>query len=460
MIELRIRPGDINTSLNPALVLYLFAAITSVVTILIIRPLFQITSENWAEYYRAFGELVRIWGLIFGTAFLATFAFLILRGILTASTHSFVLRLMPIEKILLILFLCNLGWGILGLLLGFKLSYIVGDTIRGAFIPGIYWIVRKSINSTRSIVFLARTIIIVETLLLLLLVPLGFIPFSFAGRTFLTTIFLTLLFEEKNNALRVLFSFLLLFGIYTILTTSAVRGIIIIFISMIVLNYIFRLKEIKLGILIFVFLIPAAGFLAAYEFLDLGLKEGIEFASTRFEESVGASGRNRYYGLDESLFQRVGETIDVWRTFQSRSPFFLASGLGNGAELKNYLITPSERWVYKKNTKHNIYITPVAILFRNGIIGLLLYGALAVYISRILFRIRRYRRYFETSKEVVLLKVLCLYQISCMLGSLISYWYVGNIIVAFTLPLIEFLRQHMNSLINGRVRIDQKATEY
>jgi len=459
MIEFKIRHRNINAPLNPALALYLFAACTSVVTILIIRPFLQITSENWAEYYRVFGELVRIWGLIFGTAFLATFVFLILRGILTASIRSFVIHLMPIERILLILFLCNLAWGILGLVLGFELSYIVGDTIRGAFIPGIYWIVRKSINSTRSIVFLARTILIVETMLLLLLIPLDFIPFSFAGRTFLTTIFLSLLFEEKNKALRILFSFLLLFGIYALLTTSAVRGVTIIFIIMIVMNYFFRLKELKFSVLLFVFLIPAAGFLTAYEFLDFGIKEGLESSSTRFEKSIGESGRNRYFGLDESLFQRVGETIDVWRTFQSNSPLFLISGFGNGAELKNYLMTPSEKWVYKNNTKHNIYITPVAIFFRHGIIGLLLYGGLAVYIIRILFRIRHYRKIFEKSKEVVLLKVLCLYQISCILGSLISYWYIGNIIIAFTLPLIELLRQHMSSILNGRAMIDQKVID-
>jgi fructose-specific phosphotransferase system IIC component len=115
--------------------------------------------------------------------------------------------------------------------------------------------------------------------------------------------------------------------------------------------------------------------------------------------------------------------------------------------LTNTLITPVELATYKTRIKHHIYITVVAVLFRNGLIGLFLYGAIAVYIVKILFRIRTERDKLVPHKRFIYLKVLTLYQLSVLVMSLVVYWYIGNIIVAITLPLIEFLRRDMERTV-------------
>ncbi len=432
-----------SVQLNPALALYVFAWSASLVTLFIIGPLVGLTYRSWAEYYRSMGKLLWMWGTAFSVAFAAAVGFLAIRGLLIASVKSFVLRLTRIEVVLLLLFVGNLAWGGIGLLQGYPSSYVFGDTLRGLFIPVLYWIVKRSVVSSDHALFLAKMILWGETILLCALVPTDFIPFSFAGRTFLTTVFFTLLFEERSAANRIWYVLLVLFGIYTILTTAAQRGIILIFFVIIILNYVFRLREIRFTIVVFAFLLPATCLFALNQFLELHLERDVDIAAGRFATSLGVRGRARYFGLDESLFQRVGETIDVGRTFASHSPVYLLTGFGNGAILENKLITPSEFSVYKTTKKHNLYITAVALLFRNGVIGAFLFGALGLYLLRILLAMRKFRRSLAQNRKYVYLKVLTLYQVSVFLMSFIAYWYIGNIIVAFTIPLIEFLRRDM-----------------
>ena len=435
------RFGSINISFTPALVLYATAWFGSLITVFILGPLFGLGTETWAEYYHTLGELLRIWGVIFGFAFLLVSFYLTIRGTVRASIRSFVVRLTFIEQILLITFIANIAWGLIGVLRGYPASFIAGDTIRGMFIPIIYWIVKVSVETPQKAISLMKIILIGETILLFILVPTGFIPFSFAGRTFLTTVFFTLLFEELHKGRRFGYAILLLIGIFVVLTTQAQRGIIIIFITIIILNYFFRLREIKFSLLFFAFLLPTIVMFSLNTFFDLGLEKEVNVAAQRFSGTVIKSEGNKYFGFDQSIFQRIGETIDVGRSFTESHPVFFFTGFGNGAILINKLITPSERSVYKTNRKHSLYITPVALLFRNGLLGLGLYLSLLYYFVKNLFRLKANRSSLREYRNAVYLKLLLLYQLSVIILSLIVYWYIGNIIVAFTIPIIEILRR-------------------
>lgn len=409
------------------------------VVIFVIWPIVGMNYRTQEEYYIQMGQMERVWAVLFGSVFAAIVGFLALRGILTASIRSLVLRLTFVESLMLWLFLANLGWGVVGLLTGAPFSFVAGDTFRGSLIPVAFWIVRKSCLTTGDAVFLTKMILIGETVILIAITPLGHIPFSFAGRTFLSTVFFTLLFEERSSPKRIVYALLLIVGVYFILTTAAVRGILIIFVFIMLMNYVYRIREMKFSVMVFAFVLPTLMILGANELFELNLEGYGESAEKRFAGST--VGGRKTYGLDESLAQRIGESIDVGRTFAASSPVFLLTGFGNGAMLKNTLITPSEFATYKTNLKHHIFITIVAILYRNGILGLILYSGIPVFVYRVLRQLREKRDLVRSKREFMYMKLLCLYQISVMLLSFVTYWYVGNIIIALTLPLIEVLRR-------------------
>lgn len=120
----------------------------------------------------------------------------------------------------------------------------------------------------------------------------------------------------------------------------------------------------------FAFLVPVITLLIANVMLQLNFSKINGIVAKRFSGSIVATGRNKCFGLDEPLFQRAGETIDIGNTFLVNSPVFLLVGFGNRAILINKLITPSGCWVYKTNKYYNIYVTPGEILFRYSIISI------------------------------------------------------------------------------------------
>lgn len=400
------------------------------------------TFRNWGEYYRSIGKILQVWGIIQGTTFFLVALIYLVRSIFISNLNSFVLKIVFVERVLILLFILNIVSTIIGLMSGWPLGGIAGDFYKGLFFPLIYFFMKKSIRTTEQILIFTRLIIWCETIVLIILVSTDLIPLSFAGRTFLTTIFFTLLFEEQSPLRKLLYIFLVLFGIYVLLTTAAQRGITIIFVIVVILNYVFQLRRVKLASVIILFVIPPVLLIGINAYFDLKLEENFKKASTRFEESL--TGKRKYFGLDESLFQRVGETIDIASMYQQAPAYKLLIGFGNGAMLENKLQTPSEHWVYKTRVKHNIYITPVSVFFRQGIIGLILWNGIFVYLLYCFRFLYKARKFLRPKKEAVYFKVLLFYQTSVFILGLIVYWYIGNIIIAFTLPLLEILRQNLS----------------
>lgn len=426
---------------SPAFILYAVAWMASVTTLFVVWPILGVKYEGLQEYYVEIGKLARVWGAVVGISLALIVVPMALRSLLVGSLQSLVLRLSKLEIVLALLFLANIGWTALGLALGNPPGYVLGDAFKGLLIPVVYWLVKKSASGLADVVFLTKVILIGETILLLLYVSAGHIVWSFAGRTFLTTVFFTLLFEGAAPRLRLLYAAILAFGFFAVVTTAAWRGIIIIFFVIFALNYYLRLREVRLSSMLFSMVVPILFFLVANEALDLKLSRYATIISDRFEESVGT--QRKFFGLDESLAQRVGETIDVARSFAQSSPALLATGFGNGAMLTNVLITPSERATYKSIKKHQIYVTLVAIFFRHGLIGIALYGAIMIHIVRALLRLRRYRHLVARRREFVYFKLLGLFQVSVLILSFLAYSYIGNIIVAFTFALFELFRREM-----------------
>jgi hypothetical protein len=428
--------------LNRLVALYLFSALSLTFVVYVVPLVGGFPMRTWSEFYQTLGKLIGIWGLIFGSAVVVFSGVTSLLFLHSATIKSFVLRFTTIELVLMGLFLSNLVAMVVGIVRQEPLQYVLGDTLKGSFIPLFYIWAKRSLDSIEKIVSFVKLVLIVESVLFIVLSLTDLIPFVQSTRTFLYTISFTLFYEEKKTSLRILFLTVTMFAIFIVMTTGAVRGTLIIFCGIVVLNILLRYQAkvspiFMLSFLSFVFLIFV---IATYA--PLNLERNVTKISARFDSTLKNKNK-KYFGLEESVFQRVGETIDVVRSFERENPAYILVGLGNGAQLNNVLMTPSEFSIYKSNTKHNIYITVVGVLFRQGLIGFILYVSLFAYLLESLRFYYRNRLLIAVKKEYVYLKVLILYHVSVVLYSFVAYLFVGNIVIAFTIPLHILLREAM-----------------
>ncbi len=435
---------------NKILSLYLFSAITLAIVVYIVPVIGGFTANTWAEFYQMLGRLIGIWGLLFGTGVILYAFSSILNYLYTSTTSSLILRCTKIELILICMFLMNIVAMVNGIIRSEPLTYVIGDTLKGSFIPLFYLWIKKSLPKTEMLVSFVKIVLITETILFILFSITDLIPFAQSTRTFLYTISFTLFYEEEKPILRILFAMTTLFALFIVMTTGAFRGTVLIFTMIVALNIVmrYRAKISPLFVIGTIFTLMILG--VAISTLNLDVEKNVTSVSNRFESTLQTKNKKNY-GLEESVFQRVGEGIDVIRSFQESNPVYLLIGFGNGAILNNVLITPSERSIYHSNQKHNIYITLLGVLFRQGIVGLFLYVLLFAYLLdslRVFYRNRKYVT--PNSQTYVYLKVLILYHFSVVLYSFVAYLFVGNIVIAFTIPLHIILRQHMEKEANSK----------
>lgn len=438
--------------INRFVVLYIFSAISLLCVVYIVPPIASYNLNSWAEFYRTLGKLLGIWGIIFGSAVIIFAGYSVINLLFSADTKILKLKFTKIEIILLGIFVSNIIGLFIGLARGESLTYVLGDTLKAAFIPLFYLWAKQNLRDIRQLIFFAKLVLFVESALFIIFAITSYIPFAQSTRTFLYTISFTLYFEERKILLKIGYFFVLAFALYIVITTQAFRGTVIVFILIVVLNILLRNNTKFSPLSIFAVLFSFLVIFFSINYFEVNLEKNISSVSKRFEATIEKSDK-KHFGLEESVFQRVGETIDVIRTFQKNSIVFVLFGFGNGATLDNQLITPSELSVYKTKLKHNIYITLVGALYRYGIIGFFLYLFLFIYLVNSTWFYFKYRQKIKFKEEYLFLKVFTLYHLSLILYSFVAYLFIGNIVIAFTLPIHILLRQSMHNEVVASQKI-------
>jgi hypothetical protein len=430
--------------INKLVLLYLFSAISLVFIVYFVPVFANYPLNTWADFYRSMGKLMGIWGSIFGISVVTFFVWQCLSFLYSGNIELSNLKFKKIEMVLFGIFLINAISFIVGIARGEAISYVLGDTLKGSFLPLFYLWAKKNICTVNQIVSFVKLVLTVEIILFIMFAVTGYIPFAQSTRTFLYTVSFTLFFEENRFSLKTIYFLLTLFALYVVVTTQAYRGTIIIFFFIVFLNVLlrYRYKSSPLSIVFGITLLFAMVIVLGNT--EIKLEKNITSVSNRFNETVKKSSSNKY-GVEESVFQRIGETIDVFRSFQNNSPIFFFVGFGNGAMLNNTMITPSEFSVYKSKIKHNIYVTLLGLLFRNGFIGFLLYVALFYYLLSSIPFFYKNRLKIPIKSEYVLFKVLVFYHFSVVLYSFVAYLFVGNVVIAFTIPMHIILRNKMEN---------------
>jgi hypothetical protein len=419
--------------------IYLLAFVSCIVISLFFPRLLGYSEDTWSGYYLTIGKLLNIWGAFFGAVVGIVAFYIVLSGLHVANEDSFLrLRLSRMELVLVLIFLYNFVSFIVGLVVGSPLSYLVGDTFKGALIPFLYFVGKRSFISPERVWSFMIILLVGETCIMA--VP-GLITINFAGRTFLYTLFFTLFYEENNRRRKLLYLAGTVYALYIVVATAAFRGTIIIFLVIVAANIIFSIRKTNI-VRQFSWLVAGiALFVAGTGLFGLDLEKDLERVSGRFASTL--TGKREKFGFEESVFQRIGETQNVVESLQRAGVVGMVVGLGNGAMLNNTWITPSEKAVYKTQFKHNIYITLISVLFRQGLIGVTLYALLFWYTLKKLWELKRFKEILNRDRVWVYYKFLILYHLGVILMSFIVYMYVGNIIIAFTLALIEYLSKSL-----------------
>lgn len=392
------------------------------------------------------GELLVVWGLIFGGIVVLTTIFSFLQFLYEADASSFKLRFTTLEMVLLLIFLFNIVGFVIGMARSEGFTHVAGDFLKNTFLPLFYLWSKKSLDSDEEVLRFTKMLIVVDGVLFIIFGFTNYMTYAQVGRTFLYTVYFTLYFEEQRTLPKLVFQIVTLIALYIVITTGGFRGTLMVF-GLIVLANLFLNFQSKVSIQS-VFVLVGGIMLAIAVISIFELEKNVQFVSEKFASTIEKENRG-YLGLDESGFQRLGEFFDVAQSFQRENKIYLLVGFGNGAMLNNTFITPSEKGLYGSQRKHNIYNTPLALLFRHGIVGLVLFGYIYYFIIRSAFEFRKYRKRLPPLRMFVYLKVLIIYHFSAVVFSLLGYNFIGNIIIAFTLPLHSHLRERMMEVVRG-----------
>jgi hypothetical protein len=452
-----IKPFSRPYTISTVTVLYLFAVASLVVLTYSLPTVMQIEMDTWASYYRGLGLILNVWGYVIGGCMMLYWVLRTLRFVFGISTDSMVIRFSVMDGVFGLLVIHNLVTAVIGAVVGNPVGLIAADTYKGIIISLLYFWTKQSLKTDTVIRSTVTIIIFIETILFILFYFTDYLPLSIASRTFLYTITFTLFFEEERVPKKFLYLCLVCLSLFIVITSAAYRGTIIVFFIIVGLNFFLKVK--KESALRETLFIGAGGLLVLLVSLFISftsIEKSVDVVTSRFESTTGGS--HRKFGLEESAFQRVGETLDVIRSFQESNPAFILVGFGNGALLNNTLITPSERSVYKTQYKHNIYITLLAIVFRQGLIGLTLYSALFGYVFWMVKKFRQYMRHLAPKREYVYLKMLLLYHVSVIIYSFVAYIYIGNLFIGISFGIMAVLFERMRIDFRSATVSDHMAT--
>lgn len=405
--------------------------------ILMIYPLVINTYISFVGISRAEG---RVFAVIFSLITIAFFFF----GFLYVLTNNFKVKnnfFLDRNFILLNLFSCLFIFVsmFIGLVNGNATKYILGDSFRYLIFPVsalcLSFYMSKYDRIFLFLKFILCIFFISVTLKIVLLVSGSFYGAGlnqYYPGSFLITLFFCFAFMKDknlnydNNKKFIVYFFIAL--VVGVLSFKRANWIAIIFL-LFSLILIVRLRLFRISI-IFIVMIP----FLVYFLDEINL---ISMILNRFHYTF--SGKD---GLDSSSMQRVGEIVGVINELENYNFLVFLFGLGSGAEF----VVPTEYSLFIRNPgsephlSHHIHTFYFLMLFRFGIIGLLLYLLPVFYV---LYKLVVMYSRFENSpsKKIFILASIMeilFYFVNALKGNafygnyLFSYFLVFSLIVLKT----------------------------
>lgn len=357
-------------------------------------------------YYTIIEKLNLAWGISVGLIYIIFGGYETL--IASRKWRSF----NPLEFTMIGVILVNALTFAIGVFLKNDLKYLLGDTFLFSLIPFNFFLIRNNIKSPERINQFFYFMLFSLAFTCLFPIPFGMPSFQgfkpvgffslFGAEAFVVVSFLLIsVTTKKELSYKALFVYALIFSLwrtrflYLFQVALALLVIVIVkFNDKIILKKIFRLFTAASLIVILLFRLGALNnapgiykvyvyTAKAYKLAKISIKEGIDRFTHKEITQEGNLIKERRLAekkIDPRIAllsgkQRVFEIKEITAALK-RSPWALLSGFGNGATI-DLSESPDETIsaVYKDriNKVHAIHIFPFAVLYRQGLLGLVSY---------------------------------------------------------------------------------------
>lgn len=391
---------------------------------------------EWSRFNQ--GILVRVQGIGAGMFILPFFALLLLRLVGRGKMSrpdglTLVLGGMVI-------------WGgatmLLGIVRGNNIGYILGDTYKFMLIPITYWVCLETVSQPRQRRFLWKFLIASGLVISIIGMMIQFYKFAIGwpyrlgkGVDLLALVIFVLLYSSSSrkltNRLSLLAVTLLVLGAVVSLQRRDWLSVMLVLILGMLINKGWpRVRLIWLTLTMSVLLL--VGFL----FLGLAFPGVLEGTMMRLGQRLAFTLEGN--GPDQNVMRRFDEAKYVMREFQDASPLYVVTGLGQGAEFYDPV---SGKVGSRAELVHNVHNTYVSVIFRTGVIGLLLVGGFALLSLKLVYECARRARRYRVLSDHVFLQATLIY----LLVSFIVHWNVapgiGEIQIATIIGLVASARR-------------------
>jgi hypothetical protein len=398
--------------------------------------LFIGAKTEWGRFNQ--GILVRVQGVGVGMFILPFAAWFLFRLIVRQKTS----RLNGLTVILGATVVLGGVTMLVGIARGNSIGYVLGDTYKFALIPITYWVCVEVVSQPHQRQFLWKFLMISGLVVSIVGMLIQFYKFAIGWRYRL----------GKDVDLFALAAFVLL---YLSSARKMTKRLSLLAIALLVIGAVVSLQRrdwlfvilvwgfaalIKKGWsrarLIWLTLISCVLLLLGFLFLRLALPGVLEGATMHLERRLAFTFEGDE--PDSSVGRRLDEIEYVVQEFQDASPIYLLIGLGQGAEFYDPV---SGKAGSQAELVHNIHNTYVSVIFRTGIIGLLLTAGFVFLSLKLAYDCARHARRDQSVSGKVFLQAALIY----LLVSFIVSWNVapsiGEVHIAVIIGLVASTRR-------------------
>lgn len=398
--------------------------------------LFIGAKTEWGKFNQ--GILVRVQGIGAGMFILPIAAWLLLRLVARGKTSRPDGLTMVLGGMII--------WGgvtmLVGIARGNSIGYVLGDTYKLLLIPITYWVCVEMVSRSRQRQFLWKFLIGSGLIVSIIGMLIQFYKFAVGWPYRL----------GKDVDLFALSAFVLL---YSSSSQKGPKRLSLLAVAFLVIGAIVSLERrdwvfvvlvwlfataIKKGWprvrLIWLILISCVLLLLSFLFLKLALPGVLEGTVMRLEQRLAFTLEGDE--PDSSVGRRLDEIEYVAKEFKDASPIYLIIGLGQGTEFYDPV---SGKTGSRANLVHNVHNTYVSVIFRTGIIGLLLVGGFIVSSLKFAYNGARHAHKHQFLSDRVFLQAALIY----LLVSFIVNWNVapsiGEVQLATIIGLVASTRR-------------------
>ncbi|MCQ5374774.1 MAG: hypothetical protein NO515_07190 [Candidatus Methanomethylicia archaeon] len=141
-----------------------------------------------------------------------------------------------------------------------------------------------------------------------------------------------------------------------------------------------------------------------------------------------------------SVLQKVSEVVDSLAFLRSAGGITWVIGMGAGAEFPVQIGSGSTSLLSASGWNHQIHVTPIALLFRHGLLGVLVfYGMLASMLSKGMRFLKRGPGVDQTAADIAVVQLLVVWLIIQLVYGILINTLIGDITFPIFLALLTRL---------------------